>query len=91
MRALPPREEPKKTARLFQALAISERSLKSICTQMVELYLENKKCVQLVRDLAHMGHVPREFAQFGGPAGSEKVAPSSSSVITPSPDASLAE
>ncbi len=50
LRALP--DDRPRTAALYGALAISERSLRSICTQMAELYVENKKCARLLRDLA---------------------------------------
>ena len=55
MRKLP--ADKSKLNRMFATLSISERSLKSICSQMVELYADNDKCATLIRDLAHMGHL----------------------------------
>ena len=71
LRALP--DDRPRTAALYGALAISERSLRSICTQMAELYVENKKCARLLRDLAEMGHVPAELVR---PAPRPPVPPS---------------
>ena len=81
LRALP--DDRPRTAALYGALAISERSLRSICTQMAELYVENKKCARLLRDLAEMGHVPAELVR---PAPRPPVPPSDSVAgVTPSP------
>ena len=72
-------------AALYGALAISERSLRSICTQMAELYVENKKCARLLRDLAEMGHVPAELVR---PAPRPPAPPSDAVAgVTPSPSA----
>ena len=78
----PPDDRPR-TAALYGALAISERSLRSICTQMAELYVENKKCARLLRDLAEMGHVPAELVR---PAPRPPAPPSDAVAgVTPSP------
>ena len=81
LRALP--DDRPRTAALYGALAISERSLRSICTQMAELYVENKKCARLLRDLAEMGHVPAELVR---PAPRPPAPPSDAVAgVTPSP------
>jgi len=71
LRLVPPPDDKARTAALFSAINISERSLKAICGQMAELYLDNKKCAPLIRDLARMGHVPPDAlkALEPGPPG----------------------
>ena len=49
---------------------------------MAELYVENKKCARLLRDLAEMGHVPAELVR----PLSRRLPPSDSVAgVTPSP------
>ena len=60
LRALP--DDRPRTAALYGALAISERNLRSICTQMAELYVKKKNGARLLQDLAEMGHVPAAVA-----------------------------
>lgn len=71
------------SAALYGALAISERSLRSICTQMAELYVGNRKCERLLRDLVDMGHVPAALAPR--PPRAAAAAPPPVPGVTPSP------
>ncbi|KAH8075901.1 hypothetical protein JL720_10351 [Aureococcus anophagefferens] len=69
MRKLPPKSDKARLNRMFATLSISERSLNSICSEMVSLYTENARCQTLIRDLAHMGHLHPEVLRELGLAG----------------------
>jgi hypothetical protein len=69
MRKLPPKSDKARLNRMFATLSISERSLNSICSEMVSLYAENARCQTLIRDLAHMGHLHPEVLRELGLAG----------------------
>ena len=59
LRKMPQKTDKDKLAKLFGILSISERSLNAICTQVVEVYIDNnnKATNQLIQDLVQMGHV----------------------------------
>jgi len=60
MRLEPPDKD--KRRRLYEILNLSERSLKSICEQVVEIYLEMENHDRLIVDLAHKGWITAQLA-----------------------------
>mmetsp|Transcript_32977 Transcript_32977/g.105225 ORF Transcript_32977/g.105225 Transcript_32977/m.105225 type:complete len:333 (-) Transcript_32977:165-1163(-) len=52
---------------LFKVLSISERTIKTICATVVELYVDVDKCKDLIADLKRFKWIPDDLNNLGGP------------------------